>query len=119
VNRAGKRFVGARSSPRRRAAGGPKQCGSFCKQEKEIMSIRIEPSKLRELSEIQALAINGGDGETPTFDEDGVCDEESVGNVKVTTNNTGTQGTISTCTEKVKRNGDTVYKWKVTETFGM
>jgi hypothetical protein len=83
------------------------------------MAFRTDLSKLIELSEARAMLINGGDGpETPPRDEDGVCDASSVGNVKITENNEGTQGTVAMCTEKTKRNGDTKFKWKVIETSG-
>jgi hypothetical protein len=102
--------------PRQESWAGLDNTGIFYKKEFLIMAYRNSVSRLSELSEAQALAINGGDGETPPSDtprqdEDGKCDADSVGNYKVTSGQG--MGTISECVAKEKKNGTTVYKWDV------
>jgi hypothetical protein len=78
------------------------------------MANHTDLSKLLELSEAQALVVNGGNGEAPAtppvVDEDGKCDAESENNFKVI----GRQGnaTVLVCeVTKVKGNLERVYKW--------
>jgi hypothetical protein len=70
-------------------------------------------SKWLELSDAQALTINGGRDSAPAdsqIDWDNKCDAQSEGNFKVE----GSQGnaTVLVCeVTKMKANGELVYKW--------
>jgi hypothetical protein len=53
--------------------GGPKHNGFFRKKEYEIMANRNDLSKLLELSEARALAINGGVAQETKEDSGGIA----------------------------------------------
>ena len=77
------------------------------------MANRNDLSKLVELSQAQALAINGGGGTEYGTNDDGKCDAASVGNTKVVTSSSGNGTTVSECVAKETKNGDFKFKWDV------
>jgi hypothetical protein len=83
------------------------------------MANQIDLSKLLELNEAQALAVNGGGdyGDTPeevtngrTEDPDGKCDEKSINNYQIKTGHGA--GTISVCIAKDTKNA-VKYVWDI------